>query len=159
MERTYQLWHNHGWPGSRLDWQLGHAPAPQFPDQYVFVAEIKAETLTEARDLAHDTGNILSGEGYEPWNTKEGVEQMSSATSSRDTDIGDVIVDPDNLPHRVEKDGLIALSPDERPSWATRSEVGEAEMRYAAEEFRRDEYEYEMRGHCDLPPDIDEPEI
>ena len=109
---TYQVWQDRGWPQSRINQMLGGWPPSRFPEEYVHVANVQAEGLDQAVALTTDTGDFLAGDGqlpWQPWSSKEGVQALVKRPFARDTDIGDVIVDPQGQAHRVEGKGFSAI--------------------------------------------------
>jgi hypothetical protein len=104
----YQVWQDRGWPESRLA-DILHGEQTPFPEGYVHVANVQAESLAEAVELTVDTGSFLRPDGdppHKPWGRNEGVEVLVKPPYSRDTDVGDVIVDPQGLAYRVERHGF-----------------------------------------------------
>jgi hypothetical protein len=104
----YQVWQDRGWPESRLAHML-HGEQTPFPEGYIHVANVQAESLAQAMELTVDTGSFLRPDGDPPhksWIQNEGVQVLVKRPYSRDTDVGDVIVDPQGLAYRVERDGF-----------------------------------------------------
>jgi hypothetical protein len=77
---------------------LGGAPPSRFPADYVHVADVQANGLRQAVQITTDTGSIFDG-SLIPWEKSEGVRSMGHI--NRDTDAGDVIVDPQGRAYRV----------------------------------------------------------
>lgn len=102
-KETYQVWHDIGWPQSRLDQLLGGWPPSRFPEDYVHVANVQANGLRQAVELTTDKGNY-SERNVIHWENNRGVE--SFLRLNRDTDEGDVIVDPQGNVYRVEQNGF-----------------------------------------------------
>lgn len=96
---TYQVWHDNGWPQSRINQTLGGWPASQFPEAYSLVATVKAVSHKQVVDLTTDKGSILNNTSI-PWETNPDVQSFSPY--QRDTTNGDVIVAPSGQPYRVE---------------------------------------------------------
>lgn len=69
--------------------------------------------LREAVELATDRGNLLAhlaGDGeYQPWSENKGVQPL--VVSSRDTDQGDVVVDPQGQAYRIKQAGFEVVGP------------------------------------------------
>jgi hypothetical protein len=112
-KKTYQVWHDAGWPQSRLNQMLGGWPPSRFPEDYVHVANVRANGLREAVELTTDQGSIfteLRGEGqYHPWTENKQVQPL--VISTRDTDQGDVVVDPHGQAYRVKEGQFEELGP------------------------------------------------
>jgi hypothetical protein len=104
--KMYQVWHDRGWPQSRINEMMAGWPPSRFPDHYVHVANVKANGLQHAVELTTDQGNILDGTAI-PWEKNRGVESLSPF--QRDTDKGDVVVDPQGRPFRVERNSFKEL--------------------------------------------------
>src|SRR5262249_34865037 len=104
-KKTYQVWHDAGWPQSRLNQMLGGWPPSRFPEDYVHVANVRANGLREAVELTTDRGSLLTelaGEGkYQPWSENKQVQPL--VISTRDTDQGDVVVDSHGQAYRVNQ--------------------------------------------------------
>jgi hypothetical protein len=113
-KKTYQVWHDIGWPQSRLNQVLGGWPPSRFPGDYVQVANVRANGLREAVELTTGRGSLLSylaHEGqYQPWERNAGVESVPNILTHRDTDRGDVIVDPQGKAYRVERIGFVEVA-------------------------------------------------
>jgi hypothetical protein len=79
-KKTYQVWHDAGWPQSRLNQMLGGWPPSRFPEHYVHVANVQANGLREAVELTTGRGSHLAslmGEGqYHAWEDNRGVESL-----------------------------------------------------------------------------------
>jgi hypothetical protein len=108
----WQVWHQRGWPESRLAELFGGPPAT-FPDDYVHVADVPAASLEEAVRLTKNQGNILDADA-KSWPGNPDV--LSHVFAPRETDRGDVIVDPGGLAFRVEREGFTAIDRDARPA-------------------------------------------
>src|SRR5689334_9236118 len=80
---TFQVWHSKAGPPSR------------FPEDYVHVADVRADGLKQAVALTTDKGNSLEGKDI-PWERNRGVQAV--APINRSTDKGDVIVAPSGQP-------------------------------------------------------------
>jgi hypothetical protein len=104
--KTYQVWHDRGWPQSRIDQKLGGAPPSRFPSDYFHAADVQANSLREAVERTTSKGHLLKGD-HEPWSRNAGVQSHTPPPFvPRDTDKGDVIVDPQGRAYRVEKRGF-----------------------------------------------------
>jgi hypothetical protein len=105
-KKTYQVWHDTGWPQSRINQMLGGWPPSRFPEDYVHVANVQANGLREVVALTTDKGSILEGTEI-PWERNRGIENLGHPRiKQRDTDRGDVIVDPQGNAYRVEQNGF-----------------------------------------------------
>jgi hypothetical protein len=102
----YQVWHDRGWPQSRIDQMLDGWPPSAFLADYFHAADVRAGSLQEAVQLTTSKGHLLNGD-HQPWDTNEAVRSYTPKPFvPRDTDTGDVIVDPQGLTYRVERDGF-----------------------------------------------------
>ena len=112
-QKTYTVWHDRGWPQSRINQMLGGWSPSRFPEDYVHVANVQANGLREAVELTTDRGNLLAhlaGDGeYQPWSENKGVQPL--VVSSRDTDQGDVVVDPQGQAYRIKQAGFEVVGP------------------------------------------------
>jgi hypothetical protein len=108
-KKTYQVWHDAGGPQSRLGRILEGRPATPFPEGYVHVANVQAIGLGDAVERTRLKGTIREFDGF-PWQANPGVE--SASRTQRDTDEGDVIVDPHGQAYRVERHGLPGQTDD-----------------------------------------------
>ncbi len=105
-KKNYQVWHDAGWPQSRINQMLGGWPPSRFPEDYIHVANVQANGLRETVQMTTDKGSFLEGNEI-PWERKRGVESLGHPRfKQRDTDRGDVIVDPQGRAYRVEKDSF-----------------------------------------------------
>jgi hypothetical protein len=108
----YQVWHDASWPHIRITHRSGSAE-PRFPDDYVHVANVEAESLGEAVRLTTDAGNTRSREAA-TWEKNEGVHAL--VTTPRETAAGDVVVDPHWKVHRFDGEGFVEIPlPKEEP--------------------------------------------
>jgi hypothetical protein len=102
----YQVWHDRAWPQSRIDQILGGEPPLRFPEDYFHAADVKAGSLQEAVELTTSKGHVLKGD-HQPW---DGYRDVRSYTPKpfvpRDTDAGDVIVDPEGTAYRYDGRGF-----------------------------------------------------
>jgi hypothetical protein len=110
-KKFYQVWHDLGWPQSRINQMLGGHPPSRFPDDYVHVADVKADGLRQAVELTTDKGSILSGTDI-AWERNKEVKSFH--VGNRDTDRGDVIVTPSGQPYRYEGDVFKEIETYER---------------------------------------------
>jgi len=101
-KKTYQVWHETGWPESRLNQMLAGWPPSRFPEDYVQVANVQANGLREAVEMTTGTGSILEGNAIS-WERNPGVQSLASILAHRNTNDGDVIVDPQGKAYRVEQ--------------------------------------------------------
>jgi hypothetical protein len=112
-KKTYQVWHDAGWPQSRLNQMLGGWPPSRFPEEYVHVANVQANGLREAVELTTHRGDLLdelAGKGnYHRWDDNKAVQPL--VVSPRDTDQGDVVVDPHGQAYRLKRSGFEELGP------------------------------------------------
>jgi hypothetical protein len=149
-KKTYQVWHDVGWPQSRLNQLLGGWPPSRFPEDYVHVANVRANGLREAVDLTTDRGSLLdelaANGQFQPWSDNKQVQSL--VISTRDTDQGDVVVDPHGQAYRVKQVGFEALGPpspeayrpyertpeDREKQWAAVAKIMEAADRARANE-------------------------
>src|SRR5262249_32937538 len=101
--KIYEVWHDKGWPESRIAQATGiEGGEGSFPADYVHVANVQANSLRQAVEITTDTGGIIDDpRQWQPWEKNEGVEAL--VTAPRDTVPGDVIVDPQGQPYRVEE--------------------------------------------------------
>ena len=103
---VYQVWHDAGWP-QRHSLNARFGVETPFPQGFIHVADVQAGSLGQAVARTTDAGNILAGDGsWQPWEHKEGVQALVMRPYSRDTDAGDVIVDPRGRPHRYDGRGF-----------------------------------------------------
>ena len=58
----YQVWHDRGWPQSRINQMLGGWPPSHFPQDYVHAADVQADSLLEAVQLTTAKGHVLKGD-------------------------------------------------------------------------------------------------
>ena len=111
----HQVWHDRGWPQSRLDQMLGGCPPSAFPADYFHAADVRAGSLREAVQLTTSEGHLLNG-GHQPWDTNKDVRSYTPKPFvPRDTDTGDVIVDPQGVAYRVEGHGFNEVKATEQP--------------------------------------------
>jgi len=108
-KKTYQVWHDASWPESRLNQMLAGWPPSRFPEHYVHVANVQANGLREAVEMTTGTGSILEGNAI-PWERNPGVQSLASILAHRNTDQGDVIVDPQGRAYGVEQNCFIEVS-------------------------------------------------
>ena len=130
-KKTYQVWHETGWPESRINQMLGGWPPSRFPEDYVHVANVQANGLREAVGLTTDKGNILEGNAI-PWEKNPGVEALPTILQHRDSDKGDVIVDPQGKAYRVEHQGFSEISVGKENRTALSDLFKELQADYAA---------------------------
>lgn len=108
--KTYQVWHDAGWPQSRLNETLGGWPASRFPEHFIHVANVQANGLREAVALTTDNGSILDdSQPFISWEKNGRVEAL--VRYPRETDAGDVVVDPNGRAYRVEHDWFTEIQP------------------------------------------------
>ena len=93
----YQVWHanEHAFAAMRIGESLGMRQ-PEFPMDYQLVAHVRAQDL--------DQVFALTNHGDEDWTRNAGVQSVTDG--ARSTSVGDVIVDPEGRPHRVESMGF-----------------------------------------------------
>ena len=112
-KKTYQVWHDAGWPQSRINQMFGGWPPSRFPEDYVHVANVQANGLREAVELTTHRGDLLdelAGRGnYHRWDDNKRVQPL--VVSPRDTDQGDVVVDPHGQAYRLKQNSFQALGP------------------------------------------------
>ncbi len=115
-KQTYQVWHDRGWPQSRINQTLGGWPPSQFPDDYFHAANVQADGLREVVEKTTHIGHLLrSDPPFQPWDTKDGVESFTPKPfSPRETDAGDVIVSPSGQPYRYEGNTFKEIKAEER---------------------------------------------
>jgi hypothetical protein len=107
----YQVWQDRGWPQSWIDQMFG-GPSSRFPEDYMHVANVPAASLEEAVALTTDTGHLLKPEVnplWQPWDRNDGVQALLLPLHARDTDAGDVIVNPQGQAYRVERQGFTEI--------------------------------------------------
>jgi hypothetical protein len=132
---------------------LGGWPPSRFPENYVHVANVQANGLREAVELTTDRGSLfdeLAGRGqYQPWSDNKQVQPL--VVSTRDTDQGDVVVDPHGQAYRVNRAGFEELGPpsleayrpyertpeDREKQWVVLAKIMEAADRARANEEAR----------------------
>lgn len=103
-KKLYQVWHDTGWPESRINQLLGGWPPPPFPEAYIHAANVQANGLREVFCLTTDMGSFLQGNQI-AWEDNPGVENLGHPRiKQRDTSIGDVIVDPQGKAYRLERE-------------------------------------------------------
>jgi hypothetical protein len=106
-KKTYQIWHDRAWPGRDLITEMT-GETPQFPDDYVHVANVRADRPEKAVGLTVDHGGIPDDpRPWSPWERNEGVEAL--VRRARDTGPGDVVVGPEGRAYSVTENGLEAL--------------------------------------------------
>ncbi len=106
--KPYQVYHEIGGPHRRLIQMHTGAPPPRFPDDYVPVAHVQANSLRQAVALTVDQENVLHGT-VTPWDRNPGVTALPSILWHRSTDQGDVVVDPQGKAYRVEANGFLEI--------------------------------------------------
>lgn len=100
---TYQVFHDNGWPTSRIEQIVAERPPSRFPEDFTHVANVQANGLREAVELTTDTGGIVGdAREWKPWEKNGQAEALVKAP--RDTVPGDVVVDPGGKAYRVEDD-------------------------------------------------------
>ncbi len=111
-KKSHQLWHDRAWPGRDLITEMT-GETPQFPDDYVHVANVRADGPEEAVKLTVDQGGTPDDpRQWLPWERNDGVEAL--VRRPRDTGPGDVVVDPQGRAYRVTESGFehVAVPPD-----------------------------------------------
>ncbi len=102
---VYQVWHDDKWPGSHIRHSLGLGPEPPFPQSYIHVANVRANSLEQVWELTKDKGSMTDWElSWQPWEENREVEVL--VMPCRSTSAGDVIVDPQGNEHRVKREGF-----------------------------------------------------
>ncbi len=92
----HQVWHaNNLFAASHLGSLFG-IREPEFPTEYQLVAHVHAGDLEQVF--------ALTNHGDQDWAKNDGVQSV--ADDARSTSVGDVIVDPEGRPHRVEPMGF-----------------------------------------------------
>ena len=88
----YQVWHDAGWP-ERAVLNARFGMETPFPQGFIHVADVEAASLHQAVSL---TTSDTDPDGWKPklWIENEGVQPRVRLSLLRDTDTGDVIVDP-----------------------------------------------------------------
>jgi hypothetical protein len=103
--KTYQIWHDRAWPGRDLITEMT-GETPQFPGDYVHVANVQADRPEKAVGLTVDRGGIPDDpRPWSPWERNEGVEAL--ARRARDTVPGDVVVGPEGRAYSVTENGVV----------------------------------------------------
>jgi hypothetical protein len=133
----YQVWQDRGWPQSRIEQIFGGSPS-RFPEDFVHVANVQAESLDEAVALTTDTGSILAPSGHVAWQGKEGVQALLEPPFSRDTDVGDVIVGPNGRAFRVEREGFAEITGG-RPRTSPGEIADDDSLAMQGQHYRRDD--------------------
>jgi hypothetical protein len=108
---VYQVWHDAGWP-ERAGLNARFGVETPFPAGFLHVADVQASGLGQAAALTSDAGDILDPDGavpWQPWESKAGVRPIIPRPFTRDTDAGDVIVDPHGRAHRYDGRGFRAI--------------------------------------------------
>src|SRR5438132_3606079 len=108
---VYQVWHDAGWP-ERAALNARFGVETPFSGGFIHVADVQAASLGQAVALTTDAGDILDPDGavpWQPWERKEGVRALVPRPYTRDTDAGDVIVDPRGQAHRYDGRGFSAI--------------------------------------------------
>lgn len=127
-EKTYQVWHNKALVDLQRQAQYhGYAPVPHFPEGFVHFADVQANGLAEAVQKTSDMPSPFVG-GYPQWSEENGVRKQPGCVY-RDTEPGDVIVDPGGRAFRYEYSGFKELDADGYPGWRTAEEYNELERR------------------------------
>jgi hypothetical protein len=119
QKKTYQVWHDIGWPQSRINQIAGGWPPSRFPQDYIHIADVQANVLREVVQMTTAQGEFLQ---EIPWDRNRGVECLGHPRiMQRDTDQGDVIVDPQGHAYRVEQNGFSEiLRANEQGSYSQR---------------------------------------
>ena len=155
-KKTDQVWHDAGWPQSRINQMLGGWPPSRFPEDYVHVANVQANGLREAVEMTTGTGSILEGNAI-PWERNPGVQSLASILTHRDSDKGDVIVDPQGRAYRVEHQGFSEISVAKEKKTALGELFKEWQEDYAAAK-REDAHWYGKESLGELLADKSPPE-
>ncbi len=155
---TYQVWHDAGWPQSRINQMLGGWPPSRFPEDYVHVANVQANGLREVVGLTTDKGNVLDGNAV-PWERNPGVESLPSILQHlhRDTDKGDVIIDPQGKAYKVEQNGFVEVAVGKGKETALSDLLKELRADYAAGK-REDAHWYGKLSLQELRADTSPPQ-
>jgi hypothetical protein len=114
---VYQVWHDAGWP-ERAGLNARFGVETPFPQGFLHVADVQAASLGHAVALTGGAGYIPGPSGdvsWEPWEMNPGVRALSPLPQTRDTDAGDVIVDPQGRAHRYDGLGFRAIAAEDRP--------------------------------------------
>jgi hypothetical protein len=102
---VYQVWHDPAFPSSCIRQAMGLEPERVFPDDFMHVANVEAESLEEVWELVSDKGNMVDGaDKWECWEENAAVEVL--VMPWRSTSAGDVIVTPDGEAYRVQTGGF-----------------------------------------------------
>ena len=110
--KTHQVWHDRAWPGRDLITEMT-GEIPRFPDDYVHVANVRADSPEEAVKLTVDEGGTPDDpRPWSPWERNDGVEAL--VRRPRDTGPGDVVVDPQGRAYWATESGFehVAMPPD-----------------------------------------------
>ena len=99
----YQVWHIDDYEQALLNRFRG-ADDPAFPEAYTRVATVRAGSLDQVFALTND--------GENPWQENPGVIGIDA----RCTSVGDVIIDPQGKPYRVENTGFKELPASDESS-------------------------------------------
>jgi hypothetical protein len=108
---VYQVWHDAGWP-QRAGLNVRFGVETPFPQGFLHVADVEADSLGQAVALTGGAGYLPGPDGglsWEPWETNPGVRAWALLSQTRDTERGDVIVDPRGNAHRYDGRGFRAI--------------------------------------------------
>jgi hypothetical protein len=108
---VYQVWHDAGWP-ERASLNARFGVETPFPQGFLHVADVQAASLGQAVALTTGGGDSREPGGagsWRPWETKAGVRALAPLAQTRDTERGDVIVDPQGQPYRYDGGGFTAI--------------------------------------------------
>jgi hypothetical protein len=113
---VYQVWHDAGWP-ERASLNARFGVETPFPQGFIHVADVEAANLGQAVALTGGAGYLPGpgGVSWEPWEMNPGVRALAPLPQTRDTDAGDVIVDPQGRAHRYDGLGFRAIAAEDRP--------------------------------------------
>jgi hypothetical protein len=133
---SWQVWHLRGYPESRMAELVGF-DKPVFPVDFIHVANVLAASSEEAVKLTTDTGDIFEGT-LQSWKRNPGV--LAHVFAPRDSDAGDVVVDPAGQPYRVERDGFLRMDTAAQPSLSP-SEIADRPPQPKAERGNEEDFE------------------
>lgn len=98
---SYEVWHARDLFAAGAIGRVMGMPPQEFPDDYEKVADVLARDLDQVFALTNHTDTS--------WQDNPGVS--TNVAEARSTSDGDVIVDPEGRPHRVEPTGFEQLVP------------------------------------------------
>jgi hypothetical protein len=108
---------------------LGGAPPSRFAQDYFHAADVQPGSLEEAVHLTTSTGRTLHGD-HQPWDGNPGVISYTPKPFvPRDTDAGDVIVDPQGKAHRYDGRGFSEIEAAAKPRLPSPADIAHGQDR------------------------------